>query len=90
MPQVDRSAYAPGVRCQIVAVRWRFDLHRLGKVVVLTKVDHQLGSAFAYNDDPVTYKVNRKGRKVIDHDPACIQTVYLLDELKPLPHGSLV
>jgi hypothetical protein len=90
MAQPDRALFAPGVRRQIIEVRWRFDLHRLGKVVVLTHVDRELGAAFAYSDEPVTYKTNRKGRKVIDHDPKCIQSVYLLDELKPLPHGSLV
>jgi hypothetical protein len=90
MAELDRSAFVRGAKCQIIQVHWRWDVRKLGKVVVLTHVDHELGACFAYNDEPVTYRLNRKGRKIIDHDPSCIQSVYSLDDLRPVPSGGLL
>lgn len=30
----------------------------------------------AHDDEPVTYKTNRNGRRVVDSDPSCIQSIY--------------
>lgn len=80
----------PGSRCQIVKVRFRHDLHRLGRVIVVTKVNlPEFDSVWAHDDSPVTYRTNRNGRRVVVSDPRCIQSIYSLDEIRLLPCGSL-
>lgn len=82
--------FAPGSKAQIARVHWPWDAKLLGRVVVITKPDHQMGVVFAYDDAPVTYRFNSKGRRVTERDPRCIQSVYLMADLKPLPAGSLL
>lgn len=82
--------FEPGSKAQIARVHWPWDAKRLGRVVVITKPDHHLGTVFAHDDVPVTYRMNSKGRRVTDRDPRCIQSVYLMADLKPLPAGSLL
>lgn len=82
--------FEPGSKAQIARVHWPWDAKRLGRVVVVTKPCHQLRTVFAHDDVPVTYRLNSKGRRVVNHDPRCIQSVYLMADLKPLPAGSLL
>ena len=37
---------------------------------------------WAHEDKPVTYRTNRAGRRVVDHDPRCIQSIYSFDDLR--------
>lgn len=78
-----------GSRCQIVSVYHRSQLNTLGRVVVVVKVNPEFNSVWAHDDKPVTYRTNRAGRRVIDHDPRCIQSIYSLDQLRLLPAGPL-
>lgn len=71
-----------GQRCEIVKEPREAFRDRIGKVVVIAKVYPKEGCVFAYDDKPITYKTNRKGRRVVDHDPSCIQTVYCIDALR--------
>lgn len=39
--------------------------------------------AYVSRNKPVTYRINRLGQRVIDHDPRCIQTLYRVSQLEP-------
>ncbi len=76
--------FRPGVRCEIVSVHHPCFSRDIGKVIVVTKVSADTRQVWAHDDRPVTYKVNRNGRRVVDSDPRCIQTVYGMDGLRVL------
>ncbi len=76
--------FRPGVRCEIVSVHHPCFLRDIGKVIVVTKVSADTRQVWAHDDRPVTYKVNRNGRRVVDSDPRCVQTVYGMDGLRVL------
>ncbi|WP_459203492.1 hypothetical protein ACQVRV_00105 (plasmid) [Ralstonia pseudosolanacearum] len=85
---VDMSAFRPGVRCEVTAARFPSAFHKVGMRVVVTRVNPAFGSVWAHEDKPVTYRTyrtNRAGRRVVDHDPSCIQSIYGMDELQVLP-----
>lgn len=65
-------------RCKVISSRVGTGI---GRVVVVAKVNER--SVWAYDDKPVTYRTNRQGRRVVDSDPKCIQTLYGFDELEP-------
>jgi len=79
----------PGSRCQIVSVHHRCFSYLLGRVVVVVKVNPEFNSVWAHDDKPLTYRTNKHGRRVVDHDPRCVQSLYSLEELRLLPYGSL-
>lgn len=55
---------------------------RIGKRVVIDEVmDNHL---WCYDDKPVQYRINNKGRKVVEFDPSCVTTPYRCDELMVL------
>lgn len=87
-PRIDArnevSDFRPGVRCEIVSVHHPCFAKDIGKVVVVTKASQDTRQVFAHDDKPVTYRVNRHGRRVIDSDPRRIETVYGMDSLKVL------
>lgn len=74
--------FHPGVRCEIISVHHSCFSRDIGKVVVVTKVCAETRQVWAHDDKPVTYKVNRNGRRIVDSDPRCIQTVYGMDCLQ--------
>jgi hypothetical protein len=76
--------FRPGVRCEIVSVHHPCFSRDVGKVIVVTKVSADTRQVWAHDDRPVTYKINRNGRRVVDSDPRCIQTVYGMDGLRVL------
>lgn len=76
--------FRPGVRCEIISVHHPCFSRAIGKVIVVTKVSADTRQVWAHDDRPVTYKVNRTGRRVVDSDPSCIQTVYGMDGLRVL------
>lgn len=51
-----------------------------GKSVVMHQVQEDM--LWCYENRPVTYRVNRKGDRVIDFDPACITSPYSPDYLE--------
>ena len=82
---VDMSAFRPGVRCEIIAASHPSASRDVGKRVIVDRVNPEYGSVWAHDDKPVTYRINRAGRRVVDHDPRCIQTIYGVDQLQVLP-----
>lgn len=76
--------FRPGVRCEIISVHHPCFSSAIGKVVFVTKVSADTLQVWAHDDRPVTYKANRNGKRVVDSDPRCIQTVYSMDGLRVL------
>ncbi|GBF73077.1 hypothetical protein PA598K_01362 [Paenibacillus sp. 598K] len=74
----EEEAIKPGTVCR---VKCRFGISP-DKLVV---VDKQAGgdSYWAYDNRPVRYRINRKGVRVVESDPACIQTIYSAEDLEP-------
>lgn len=67
--------FEPGTVCHVLN-----GYRNAGKSVVVHQV--QEGMLWCYENRPVTYRVNRKGERVIDYDPACVTTPYSPDELE--------
>lgn len=76
--------FAPGVRCEVVSVHHPCFSHYIGKRIIITKVHPDTRQVWAHEDKPVTYRTNRAGRRVVDHDPRCIQSIYSFDDLRIL------
>lgn len=75
-------APAPGQRCEIVSVHHPVFAKEIGKRVIIVKVHPDTRQVWAHDDRPVTYKTNRAGRRVVDSDPSCIQSIYGFDQLR--------
>lgn len=56
----------------------------IGKKVIITEVRPDTRQVWAHDDKPIRYRMNRNGRKVVDHDPRCIHSIYGFDDLKIL------
>ncbi|PCO29955.1 klcB, partial [Escherichia coli] len=52
------------------------------KRIIIVKVHPDTRQVWAHDDRPVTYKTNRAGRRVVDSDPSCIQSIYGFDQLR--------
>lgn len=78
------AAFGPGQRCEIVSVHHPVFAKEIGKRVIITKVCPDTRQVFAHEDRPVTYKLNRAGRRVVDSDPRCIQSIYGFEQLRVL------
>lgn len=76
--------FVPGMRCEVVNVQHPCFSHYNGRRVILVKVHADTRQAWAHEDAPVTYRINRNGRRVVDRDPRCIQSIYSFDQLRPL------
>lgn len=74
----------PQQRCEIVFEPREALKSRLGKVVIITRVSDTTGTVWAHDDKEVTYRKNRKGRKIAYLDPRCIETAYSMEALRPL------
>lgn len=85
-----RGSYAmeailkPQQRCEIVFEPREALKSRLGKVVIIARVCDTTGTVWAHDDKEVTYRKNRKGRKIANLDPRCIETAYSMEALRPL------
>ncbi|ASS66392.1 MULTISPECIES: hypothetical protein [unclassified Paenibacillus] len=55
---------------------------RIGMRVVVVSVQGEW--AWCYDDRPVTYRINRRGQRVVDFDPRGNTTPYQVDELSVL------
>lgn len=78
------SDFRPGVRCEIVSVHHPCFAKDIGKIIVVKKVSPDTCQVWAHDDKPVTYKINRNGRRVVDSDPQCVQTIYGMEALRVL------
>lgn len=66
----------PGTRCRIVRVHHPALENDIGKVIVVTEVHHETQQVWGHLDEPVRYRGNRLGRRVVDYDPRQILGVY--------------
>lgn len=85
---IDAGGIAPGARCQVVSVHHAAFASRIGRVIVIVEVIPELGLVWGHDDSPVTYRINRLGRRVIDSDPRCLQTLHSINHLR-LERGCL-
>lgn len=70
--------YKPGMVCRVVR-GWEKDK----KVVIHQVRSHPDGlSLWCYENKPVTYRINGKGNKVIEFDPACVMSPYSPSDLE--------
>lgn len=72
----------PGLRCQVVSIHHPALRKEVGKRIVITKVNPEFRSVWAHEDKPVTYRTNRQGKRVVDHDPRCIEALYGFDQIR--------
>ena len=78
----DQVEFKPGQRCEIVSVHHPVFNRYIGKRIIIVKVHPDTRQVWAHDDRPVTYKTNRAGRRVVDSDPSCIQSIYGFDQLR--------
>lgn len=73
-----------GIKCVIMEVHHICFSRDIGKVIVVAKICHGSRQVWAYEDKPITYRINRRGQKVVYSDPKCIQSIYGMDSLRIL------
>ncbi len=78
----DQVEFKPGQRCEIVSVHHPVFNRYIGKRIIIVKVHPDTRQVWAHDDRPITYKTNRAGRRVVDSDPSCIQSIYGFDQLR--------
>lgn len=78
----DLVEFKPGQRCEIVSVHHPVFNRYIGKRIIIVKVHADTRQVWAHDDSPITYKTNRAGRRVVDSDPSCIQSIYGFDQLR--------
>nr|BCT99929.1 hypothetical protein [uncultured bacterium] len=74
--------FKPGQRCEISSVHHPAFASYIGKRVIIVKVHPDTRQVWAHDDRPIKYKTNRAGRRVVDSDPSCIQSIYGFDQLR--------
>lgn len=73
----------PKQRCVVSKSRRSYAKDEMERVVIVTQVCRQTRTVFAYEDKPMRYRLNGRGREVVEFDPKSIQTVYSWNELRP-------
>jgi hypothetical protein len=68
------QAFKPGVVCRVIGGSDE------GKMVVVHQIFENM--LWCYDNRPVTHRINRKGQKVIDFDPACVLSPYSPGQLE--------
>ncbi|MDD5112917.1 MAG: klcB [Methylobacter sp.] len=76
------EGFCVGQRCKIVNVHHPVFAKEIGKQIIITKVSQDTRQVWAHDDKPPTYRINRNGRRVIEHNPKCVQTIYGFDNLR--------
>lgn len=66
--------YKPGTVCLVISSR-----RDEGKKVVIDKVNGNF--AWCYDNRPVKHRINRRGERVVEFDPACVLSGYSLEDL---------
>jgi ribosomal protein L17 len=72
-------AVAVGSRCRIVSVNHPCFSSNIGKYVIVARVFDNVVTV--YDDKPVTYRINKLGKRVVDYNPSCTQTFYMKEQL---------
>jgi hypothetical protein len=74
-----REIIKVGSRCRIIETRFPKEL---GNIVIISKISETC--VFAYDDKPIRYKINARGKKVVASDPRCVQSLYGYNQLQLL------
>ncbi|WP_322075525.1 klcB [Burkholderia cenocepacia] len=59
----------------------------VGKIIVAVRYASS-EQVWGHDDKPITYRNNRAGRRVVDFDPSCVQSLYHIDDLEPVEGGQ--
>lgn len=70
-------------RYQVARVHHPCFARDVGKVVIVDRFAGS-GMVWAHDDKPITYRTNRAGRRVVDFDPQCVQSLYHMNDLEPV------
>lgn len=76
--------FRAGQRCEIISVHHSAFSSNIGRKIIITKVSAETRQVWAHDDKPPRFRINRNGRRVIDYDPRCIQTIYSFEQLRVL------
>lgn len=76
---------AVGQVWRIVAVHHPCFANRIGREVVLVRATSNPGVFWCMENRPLQTRINRLGREVVSYDPRCIQTLYNIEHLAPVP-----
>ncbi|HDZ5419520.1 TPA: klcB [Vibrio harveyi] len=77
-----REQFVRGQRCQVISVHHPVFENDIGKFVIITDVSSSSSQVWAYDDKPETFRINRKGNRVIEHDPKTVQSIYSFKQLR--------
>lgn len=74
--------FIPGQRCQVISVHHPVFESDVGKFVIITSVSSSSSQVWAHDDKPETYRINRKGSRVLENDPKAVQSIYAFNQLR--------
>jgi hypothetical protein len=72
-----------GARCEVVSVHHPVFAKTIGTIVKIVTI-YDSGNVEAHEDKPVSYRLNRRGVRVVEFDPTCVRSFYSIDQLKLL------
>jgi hypothetical protein len=77
---VDGNPLFPGARCKVISVHHPAFNNELEQAVVVAKLAGE--QVWVSKDEAPRYRINRAGRRVVAHDPRCIQTLHFASSLR--------
>lgn len=77
---IDGNPLYPGARCVVAAVHHPVFQKEIGQSVIVVSVHGE--QVWTHKDDPIRYRKNRSGRRVVDYDPKCIQSIHAAASLR--------
>ena len=72
----------PGQVCQITSVHHPSFSKQIGQEVVIARIDGEI--AYVSKNEPIEYRLSRRGERVTKRDPRCIQTLMHISNLTPI------
>lgn len=76
--------FEPGQRCEIISVHHPVFEKDIGKFVIITKLSPNSSQVWAHDDEPIKYRINRNGRRVVQYNPKSVHSIYSFDQLRPV------
>lgn len=76
--------FEPGQRCEIISVHHPVFEKDIGKFVIITKLSPHSSQVWAHDDEPIKYRINRNGRRVVEYNPKSVHSIYSFDQLRPV------
>ncbi len=82
------NIFYPGQRCQLISVHHHCFEKDVGKFVIIRELCPKSRQAWVSDDRKPTYRRNRNGKQVVQHDPSQVRTLYSYDQLRPDIEGG--